>query len=321
MSWYYVNQNNSQAGPIEENGLQQLIAQRIIQPDTLVWQDGMANWVKAGSLSELAGHFRRQTESSRPRTQTGPTSQNPYQQYGTQQNTQYQPYGNTEGQNLQNYGYSKYSNPQGLQTNLSTDVLIKKVNKWFWAFNIRVGITFVLFLIAFGIFVLCNILFEEFDVDVPEYMGTIAVIFFGLGCVFSLFASIAWFVLLYRFWQAVPSTIASTTPGKAVGFLFIPIFNIYWVFVAWYVLGQNLNRTLASRNIQIKSCAGIMLAMCIVSVFGSSIYSIPSDLFGTLIAKLISLFLMVFFGVASLILQIIGNCFYKRAVMAFLKSL
>lgn len=49
-------------------------------------------------------------------------------------------------------------------------------------------------------------------------------------------------ILLYKFWKLVPADEAETTPGKAVGFLFIPFFNIYWSFVAWYDLAKHYDR-------------------------------------------------------------------------------
>jgi hypothetical protein len=53
------------------------------------------------------------------------------------------------------------------------------------------------------------------------------------------------FILLYRLWQIDQDGFASTTPGKAVGFLFIPIFQIYWIFRAYFGLGLDQNRYIA----------------------------------------------------------------------------
>jgi len=57
--------------------------------------------------------------------------------------------------------------------------------------------------------------------------------------------SVLQFVLLYRFWQIDQDGFASTTPGKAVGYLFIPIFNIYWLFRAYCGLANDQNRYIA----------------------------------------------------------------------------
>lgn len=57
-------------------------------------------------------------------------------------------------------------------------------------------------------------------------------------------------ILLYRFWNIIQDGQARTTPGKAVGFLFIPFFNLYWYFVSHVGLAQDTNAYLEARNIQ-----------------------------------------------------------------------
>ena len=47
-------------------------------------------------------------------------------------------------------------------------------------------------------------------------------------------------MLIYQYWKLIPADNALTTPGKAVGFLFIPGFNFYWGFVALWGLGKAL---------------------------------------------------------------------------------
>ena len=49
-------------------------------------------------------------------------------------------------------------------------------------------------------------------------------------------------ILLYRFWNIIQSgSRKRTTPGKAVGFCFIPFFNIYWIYVAYVGLARDMN--------------------------------------------------------------------------------
>src|SRR5688572_19301652 len=45
-----------------------------------------------------------------------------------------------------------------------------------------------------------------------------------------LFSMIANLVMIYKMWAALPPSHARTSPGKAVGLLFVPLFNIYWMF-------------------------------------------------------------------------------------------
>lgn len=55
-------------------------------------------------------------------------------------------------------------------------------------------------------------------------------------------------VLLYRLWRLIPPEKARTTPGQAVGFMFIPLFNLYWAFVAFAELGRSLDEEAGNGN-------------------------------------------------------------------------
>ncbi len=52
---------------------------------------------------------------------------------------------------------------------------------------------------------------------------------------------VAWMVLIHRMWSALPPAVARTTPGMAVGLCFVPLFNLYWVFVALLGWAQDAN--------------------------------------------------------------------------------
>jgi hypothetical protein len=43
MQWYYV-EAGQQAGPVEDALLDELVRTGRVQPDTLVWREGMASW-------------------------------------------------------------------------------------------------------------------------------------------------------------------------------------------------------------------------------------------------------------------------------------
>lgn len=44
MSWYY-SESNQRLGPVDETAFETLVAQGKIAPHTLVWREGMANWM------------------------------------------------------------------------------------------------------------------------------------------------------------------------------------------------------------------------------------------------------------------------------------
>jgi len=45
-------------------------------------------------------------------------------------------------------------------------------------------------------------------------------------------SSAVFLVLIYKMWAALQDGVETTTPGRAVGFLFIPLFNLFWLFKA-----------------------------------------------------------------------------------------
>ncbi|MCK4764752.1 MAG: SPFH domain-containing protein [Candidatus Aminicenantes bacterium] len=56
---YHAVVNGQQSGPFNQVSLQQMAQQKTLTPDTLVWAQGMANWVKAGAVPALAGLFQQ----------------------------------------------------------------------------------------------------------------------------------------------------------------------------------------------------------------------------------------------------------------------
>ena len=49
------------------------------------------------------------------------------------------------------------------------------------------------------------------------------------------------FVLHYRYWHVIQDGKVRTTPGKGVGFCFIPFFNFYLFFKSFYGLAKDMN--------------------------------------------------------------------------------
>ena len=54
---YFIAVNGQQAGPYNEQTLQQMIGLAQITPDTLVWKQGMPQWLKASEVPEVAKLF------------------------------------------------------------------------------------------------------------------------------------------------------------------------------------------------------------------------------------------------------------------------
>jgi hypothetical protein len=57
ISGYFVVVNGLQTGPYDESGLRILISQKQLTKDSLVWKEGMSNWIVAGAVEELTPLF------------------------------------------------------------------------------------------------------------------------------------------------------------------------------------------------------------------------------------------------------------------------
>ncbi|GAB5497106.1 MAG: hypothetical protein Phyf2KO_21860 [Phycisphaerales bacterium] len=92
----------------------------------------------------------------------------------------------------------------------------------------------------------------------------------GLSCsawLFSALSVVMGCVLHYKLWATIQDGDVRTTPGKAVGFLFIPFFNFYWVFQSVWGWAVDFNSYTSQRNIHVKRApAGLVLAVCIIAV-------------------------------------------------------
>lgn len=54
MSWYYI-QSSKRQGPIDDQGMLQMVARGALNPTDLVWRAGMEGWQEAASVPGLLG--------------------------------------------------------------------------------------------------------------------------------------------------------------------------------------------------------------------------------------------------------------------------
>jgi hypothetical protein len=93
------------------------------------------------------------------------------------------------------------------------------------------------------VFMVLTLIYQVFSGFLPTDGAMIAV-----SCIAEIVIityAVLQFILLYRFWKIDQDGFASITPGKAVGYLFIPIFNIYWIFRVYCGLANDQNRYIA----------------------------------------------------------------------------
>jgi predicted Ser/Thr protein kinase len=90
------------------------------------------------------------------------------------------------------------------------------------------------------------------------------------------FAYIAWGILHYQCWKALPERYRGTSPGLAVGLFFVPFFNLYWAFVTFVRLANGFNswrRDLP--ELPVKDVRGLAIAKAILFVSVWTIALIP----------------------------------------------
>ncbi len=95
---------------------------------------------------------------------------------------------------------------------------------------------------VFLVFGIISVLMLVFQHEISQSVGMRnAEKVFGIVFLFTAFAAIQFSVtylvytilILAKMWGAINDGFARTTPGTAIGLLFIPFFNIYWNFQVW----------------------------------------------------------------------------------------
>jgi hypothetical protein len=180
--WYYIF-NGQQQGPIDEGTIQQLMQNRIVNANTMVWQVGMPAWAPLQSTS---------LQALVPVSNLPPAAPPSALYSGV---------------------------PYGYQVMPQAVINAGSLNQLFMVFWILLAVSLPLAFIIIGFFT-------------------------------AIAAGVIAYILLYRYWQVIQDGNVRTTPGKAVGYSFIPFFNFYWVFTAFHGLAQDMNRYARERNIQ-----------------------------------------------------------------------
>jgi hypothetical protein len=87
---------------------------------------------------------------------------------------------------------------------------------------------------------------------------------FGLSAIASM---VLFYIIVYKSWKLIQDGHARTSAGKAVGFQFIPFFNLYWVFEAFPGFFKDANAYIQRYNLPIKAQDdGLATAYCVLSL-------------------------------------------------------
>jgi predicted Zn finger-like uncharacterized protein len=105
--------------------------------------------------------------------------------------------------------------------------------------------------------------------------STLIAVFAGAD-IFLIISVLIELLLFYKMWAAISDSQASMTPAKAVGFLFIPVFSIYWALCMVTGFVEDYNSFIHRRMIKVKDLPFVLFliyAFTFISV--SLVVTIP----------------------------------------------
>ncbi len=121
---------------------------------------------------------------------------------------------------------------------------------------------------------------------------------FAFLCALVLFLVLS-SMFLYKAWDLIQDGRARTTPGKAVGFRFIPFYGFYWEFVAVKGLVQDITAYARARRIAVGRISETMAVWCCVFNILAGVLGFVPILGGLLFIPWVVLFLMLMNSVKS----------------------
>ncbi len=103
--------------------------------------------------------------------------------------------------------------------------------------------------------------------------------------------------VVYKLWKAIQGGHPRTSPELAVGLLFVPFFNLYWVFQAYWGLARDYNAYVRQHRLKVPTLSeGLALSVCVlmllsmVPLLGFLFMLVNMILQIILVAKMISRF-------------------------------
>jgi len=108
--------------------------------------------------------------------------------------------------------------------------------------------------------------------------GILALILWGVGWIvwpllvlsipLVIYLFVVFCMFVHKSWSSIQDGHARTDPCKALGFLFIPFFNFYWIFQAYWGFAKDYNAYTARHAINNapELPEGLFLAYCILIV-------------------------------------------------------
>ena len=146
---------------------------------------------------------------------------------------------------------------------------VRRVSLPFYVSSTAIGqfLGLPLFLIGLILLAISN---NSYSNDSPVALFGVMIM---VGMILMLTASILYLVLIYKAWESIQDGYARTTPGKAVGYLFIPFYNFYWIFQAIPGFADDYNAYLDRGKISAPPLGrGLLQALAILQLLSAIPY-------------------------------------------------
>ena len=302
-TWYYTDESETQHGPISIPELQSLVSNGVIIPQTQVWTEALGEqWIPAANVEGLfpatpsvAPTLRTPTlatsvqeveeepkkpalAATTPMIASTPTTQAvtgvpvpkslAVQQPATPAAaaTAQPP---AQPQTSDPY-QSPEADPQPLADGMYPATIKKGGSMGFWSMLFFGGIlSMILGAMVAGMFS------PDTAASLSDQTLNIGLGLIILGYVCLLFSGILIYIYLYRAWKCLQPGGATVSPGAAIGFLFIPIFNIYWIFKAigglpkqWNLITSSFSNTKNAPKLTV----GAFICLLLIPVIGQIIW-------------------------------------------------
>lgn len=340
---YYVRIGNKAFGPFSKEGVLTLIAQNRIERSDAVSTD-KSNWRPAGEYPEFypnpaapaaakkgAADAEKWYVSRDGREAFGPYATETVIGMLARRELNRRCYVWREGERPRPFGQESlfffFLPPDEApieETPAEKPSPIKRISKRRAAevreFEKRVSGNYVVYLCSFGLTLVLVFLDTAMHVLNAGYesdgLGLAAKIFAGMSILSWFFCVAVSFVLMHRFWSAVQPYGASATPGKAVGYCFIPFFNLYWIFVCYFMLARDVNRNLPEEWHGVRASEFDAFSFCVMSVIPLSFCGLLAD---HALFRPFSVVVPFLFFVAFMIQPVVITSF-KNAVFALIET-
>ncbi|MCM3872851.1 MAG: hypothetical protein ND895_19395 [Pyrinomonadaceae bacterium] len=167
-----------------------------------------------------------------------------------------------------------------------------KMSKKLYAgiFSVSLGLLLIFGSLALVAAALQNFVWFQ---DQPGLGVQLLVILGVLSFVQFLFVQVIYtFVVLWKMWGSIQDGHARTTPGKAIGFLFIPFFSVYWIFQVWGGFPRDYNNYVDRRGLAVPHLSSgvftaypVLMLLTAIPFLGILIALINMFLFVAIISK------------------------------------